>query len=84
MMATQDKPIWSGTVTVVLKATFVYEVDESWQVTSEEEAKRQIEGELVNYMGNAFVDNRFAETWKFEPDESGLVPIPPCDGGQVP
>lgn len=62
-----EKP-WTGLITVKLNGEFTFEVDETWDVPDEATARRYVDGELVNYIGEAFNDERFDETWIVEAD----------------
>lgn len=57
-----NKP-WEGTVTVKVSAEFVYTVDEDWEARDETHARQMVDSEMVGYLGDAFTDNRFEETW---------------------
>ena len=65
----QDKvKKWEGEVEVVLTATFTYTIDETWEARDDTHAAQMVEMELADYVGPAFNDKRFTETWRTIPD----------------
>lgn len=55
---------WEGEVEVTINATFSFTVDGTWRAKEEGDARRMVELELSDYVGEAFRANRFDETWK--------------------
>jgi len=64
-----EQKSWTGDISVTITATFNYGVDELWEARDEAHAREMVECELTDYIGSAWVDRRFEETWKVQADE---------------
>ena len=61
---------WTGIVRVKATMEFDFEVDESWEATSEQSARNMVDAEISGYIGEAWNDNRFEEKWETEADDT--------------
>lgn len=59
---------WTGTVRVKATMEFGFDVDESWEATSEQSARNMVDAEISVYIDEAWNDNRFDEQWEVKPD----------------
>ncbi len=54
---------WEGTVKVTVTAEFEFVIDSGWDATDADQAKQMVEVDLTDYLGEAWSDERFDETW---------------------
>lgn len=57
---------WEGTISVWVAGEFTYYVQPDWKAEDASHAKAMVETELTDYLGGAFQQRRFKETWLME------------------